>query len=48
MKTSIEHLLKGISHESQDVRQLAVTKLQDLLHSNQVCCEMSGLVVVEN
>ncbi|KAI0215805.1 Serine/threonine-protein kinase ATR [Lamellibrachia satsuma] len=35
LKTTIEHLLKGISHESVDVRLLALTKLKTLLHNNQ-------------
>ena len=36
LKTSIERLLRGISHESVDVRLLALTKLKTLLHNNQV------------
>ncbi|KAK2190032.1 hypothetical protein NP493_91g01005 [Ridgeia piscesae] len=35
LKTTIEHLLKGISHESVDVRLLALSKLKTLLHNNQ-------------
>ncbi|KAK2144551.1 hypothetical protein LSH36_748g02080 [Paralvinella palmiformis] len=33
--THIQHLLKGVTHESVDVRQLALSKLKTLLRSNQ-------------
>ncbi|XP_064619014.1 serine/threonine-protein kinase ATR-like [Lineus longissimus] len=35
LKTQMSHLLKGVGHESPDVRMHALTKLKQLLHTNQ-------------
>ena len=36
LRQQITQVLKGISHESLDVRQMALTKLKNQLHNNQV------------
>lgn len=35
LEQQLELLLKGVNHESQDLRALALSKLRNLLHSNQ-------------
>ena len=43
LEKEIELLIKGITHESMDVRQVALSKLRCLLHNNQT--ELHRLIV---
>ena len=43
LENRIEPLVKGISHESMDVRQVALSKLRSLLHNKQA--ELHRLIV---
>ena len=36
LKTQLRQSLKGVGHESVDVRKHALSKLKQLLHDNQV------------
>ena len=35
LRTQLEHLIKGIGHESLDVRQMALSKMRQSLRTNK-------------
>ena len=37
LHTQLRQSIRGVTHESVDVRRHALSKLRDLLHKNQVC-----------
>ena len=39
LERKIEQLAKGVTHESMDVRQVALSKLRSLLHNNQTTAQ---------
>ena len=43
LETKINMLIKGVTHESMDVREIALSNLRSLLHNNQE--ELHGLIV---
>ena len=45
LERKIDQLAKGVTHESMDVRQVALSKLRSLLHNNQT--ELHKLIVME-
>lgn len=45
LERKIEQLAKGVTHESMDVCQVALSKLRSLLHNNQT--ELHKLIVME-